>query len=215
MSTNSLRNPDVLQNVDVQPRFRTNASTIVPAHLPVHACQGLTHPPKEGSSVCKCFRSAIDFTNTYTERSQLPNTGVQNVCLIRNVRRRLTMGAATMSANVSSASTNDNETLLVRQMIVEATIPVIRIFDRFRALHTTSFQSNSMLHAGISPIIHRHTVSTPINQNTMWQHVKNRIVRPPIINLPSIQEGVTSSPVGHHHVVGETVVNQVSIAMNP
>ncbi|GJX83819.1 hypothetical protein Tco_0333300 [Tanacetum coccineum] len=52
---------------------------------------------------------------------------------------------------------DDSETMTLRQLTVETIIPVIRIFDHFRALPTSNFQPRSMKPAGILVGYHDNT----------------------------------------------------------
>ncbi|GJZ34771.1 hypothetical protein Tco_0580588 [Tanacetum coccineum] len=52
---------------------------------------------------------------------------------------------------------DESETMTLRQLTVETTIPIIRIFDHFRALPTSNFQPRSMKPAGILAGYHDNT----------------------------------------------------------
>nr|GEW60253.1 reverse transcriptase domain-containing protein [Tanacetum cinerariifolium] len=122
--------------------FTTDVNTSVVARLPVHTSIGLTTHPVEGSPICKRFLSTEEFLNAYTKRREVPKTVVQNVCSSRNVRRRLTTGQPSLSANLSSLPTSaeqhlhttdilrnrrmtdTNDTVTLRPTKVETTITV-------------------------------------------------------------------------------------------
>ncbi|GJV92870.1 hypothetical protein Tco_1540683 [Tanacetum coccineum] len=161
--TNYMIRTDMLQNVIAQPRFTTDVNASVVARLPVHTSKGLTTHPEEGSPICKRFLSTKEFPNAYTKRREVPKTVVQNVCSSRNVRRRLTTGQPSLSANLSSlptsaeqhlhttdslrnrCMTDTNDTITLRSTKVETTIPVIKIFDCFRKTRRFRFYSNRVI----------------------------------------------------------------------
>nr|GEU91763.1 hypothetical protein [Tanacetum cinerariifolium]GEV25821.1 hypothetical protein [Tanacetum cinerariifolium] len=120
-----------------------------------------------------------------------------------SVRRRLTTGAAIVYANVSSAPssdghhldpdvfrnrrmTDDSQTMPLRQITLETTIPV------------------QLEYADASCNTCTQVVSAPINRNSLWQHVKNRCVKPQVINLPHIRQETSDLTVGHQHVASKT-----------
>ncbi|GKC61180.1 RNA-directed DNA polymerase, eukaryota, reverse transcriptase zinc-binding domain protein, partial [Tanacetum coccineum] len=147
---------------------------------------------------------------------QLPfRTGADTTVALNDnplsVRLRLTTGAAIVYANVSSAPssdghhldtnvfknrrmTDDSQTMPLHQITVETTIPV--------QLEYADASSNTCT----------QVVSAPINRNSLWQHVKNRCVKPRVINLPHRRWETSDLTVGHQHVASKLVLNEVSAA---
>nr|GEX15674.1 hypothetical protein [Tanacetum cinerariifolium] len=128
-----------------------------------------------------------------------------------SVRRRLTTGAAIVYANVSSAPSSDghyldtdvfenrrmtygSQTMPLRHITVETTIPV------------------QLEYADASFNTCTQVVSASINRNSLWQHVKNRCVKPQVINLPHRRRETSDLTIGHQHVASKPMLNEVFAA---
>nr|GEU65373.1 hypothetical protein [Tanacetum cinerariifolium] len=109
--------------------------------------------------------------------------------------------------------TDTGDTMTFRPMTIETTIQVIRIFDRFRTLHTHNLQSSSLKHAYILPAMVSQLLLAPLDRTYMRQDVNHRVVKSDIINFPNNRQGnrhLNHQSVEQLRVANEPVLNQAN-----
>ncbi|GKC00420.1 hypothetical protein Tco_0986556 [Tanacetum coccineum] len=140
--------------------------------------------------------------------------------------KSLSHALSTMHNGAFSCGFQDTgDTMTLRPTTIETTIEVIRIFDRFRTLHTHNLQSSSLKHAvkfaplilsDILPTMVRQLLLAPLDRTNLWQDVNHRVVKSDIINFPNNRQGnrhLNHPSVEQLRVANEPVLNQV-FAMN-
>ncbi|GKC03333.1 hypothetical protein Tco_0994943 [Tanacetum coccineum] len=176
------------QNTKLDDAITADTST------PSDVLQQFTHPPQQG-----------------IETRKEPTVIVQNVGISANVRRRLSTSQPTISVNTSRLPTTAQhhpqtaDVIADRDMADRTTVPILRIFDRFRNMCINNIQSDSNLQTGDEHDIVRQLPVTPFNHAYLCLDCKDCVIRPEIISFPnSRQENRPPNDLPAEHSCGHT-----------
>ncbi|GJS84252.1 hypothetical protein Tco_0750793 [Tanacetum coccineum] len=140
-------------------------------------------------AVCKQPPSTIRLRHTHVERRELTNAGGQPVVDSRSVRRCFTTTGSSIPVNgsrlpiPSEQHLHDAAVVSHHDMTDGTTVPISRIFDRFRNMSRVELQSDSVAHTDTGCVIVCQLPVTTLNRAYLCLDVRGCVVRSEIINI--------------------------------